>query len=624
MSQYIDIPYGKLREWLVSRHQLPSNSLTLLKGVQATVKQSVAQHYTTSGAKAADAFPRLKDLEVERFLKRRLDSPTASLSSLHYLDSQHILELLLAGPEADQKNFIGLYTSPHIKLWKSITSAYRYKYIFLSELHSDLSQLVSYDAPAIKRAIDLDLKTISDLDKKIKDSASTDVETNATRVYLLQCSKHSIPSAVVVDSSHFSDIQIEMCPSPPSFPCNLYPLCSSAGVAASQLSVLQGLAELAEYYENHLLRYVRSALPDAFSAVTSILKVYGLSLIEYYTAVASESSPASNKGKTVTRGKASAEESCIVEDIFCVSSLVIRAGNVPLKNALRTDKDFAETYRTCCPDIGVEGNTRLGGDVIRVETEGSNEICECSKTGSNSGIIEWNVTENGSAATPEQPFSQNTAVDAQSDSSSSERLLDNHVCRQMLTTELCEMFSFLIHRLSSTSHAVQQMCLEAAQCASTVDLDRLLHAKKDCAYDITHICKTKPQLPSWTDTVGSVEQRLAITMDMIFVWAVICKFLVEKMTAPESLDMFLLESDSKLRMKIVNQLLLLHWNCLKPAYTQRQLQQNKIQLEKQVTDQQNRLGDIRKEVQSMKKECEETVAKLFGKKVRLIGDISRI
>jgi hypothetical protein len=143
----LDIPFGKLIEFLLDRKKLPAGWQDSLKDVQSQVRKFAR----------LDNLPDIAEMHV---LLR---------GSCSYFDCLAVMKLLEDHETASGetvKSMFGAYNSPVLQAWAEIIKTYEKGNTFLGEAARLMIQNTTYEIPALKKASKQDEKQFNDLTRK--------------------------------------------------------------------------------------------------------------------------------------------------------------------------------------------------------------------------------------------------------------------------------------------------------------------------------------------------------------------------------------------------------------------------------------------------------------------------
>lgn len=147
----LEIRYNGIREWLEARNKLPTNWATLLKGLHSITSKAIADNEKCPPP--ADCANYLTEL-------------TRKNQEITYVEVAKYIAILLKTPEAEKKNILGGYSSPHLLRWLKVQKGYLKNNLYLVDAARRLYQNTSFEIPSTKALVDGAEKQIQKLRKR--------------------------------------------------------------------------------------------------------------------------------------------------------------------------------------------------------------------------------------------------------------------------------------------------------------------------------------------------------------------------------------------------------------------------------------------------------------------------
>eukprot|EP01112_Ceratiomyxa_fruticulosa_P008407 TRINITY_DN2178_c0_g5_i1.p1 TRINITY_DN2178_c0_g5~~TRINITY_DN2178_c0_g5_i1.p1 ORF type:complete len:555 (-),score=128.85 TRINITY_DN2178_c0_g5_i1:188-1852(-) len=139
----IDILAPKVIDWLLDRRKLPQNWRKNLQVIRALIEKAKPDL--------------LKNSEIQHYLEK--------VSTINYFHALEIFELLVKSGESEAKTLFGYYANPKLQAWNQIIRAYEKDNIYLGEISQSLLDILTYDIPNLRAAIEENNKAIAACNK---------------------------------------------------------------------------------------------------------------------------------------------------------------------------------------------------------------------------------------------------------------------------------------------------------------------------------------------------------------------------------------------------------------------------------------------------------------------------
>eukprot|EP01113_Clastostelium_recurvatum_P018796 TRINITY_DN2215_c0_g1_i3.p1 TRINITY_DN2215_c0_g1~~TRINITY_DN2215_c0_g1_i3.p1 ORF type:complete len:536 (+),score=118.55 TRINITY_DN2215_c0_g1_i3:36-1643(+) len=153
----IDIHANKLLDFLVDRRKVPSTWRKSVVPIRNMIEAAIQDLPETQGIKSlmntfSSAVP------------GQQHPPT-----FNYFHALRMVDLLKQSGEPETKTLFGSFTSKRMQAWADILKAYEKDDVYLGEASNEFVNMIQYDIPALRKAIDRHAKAATDLDRRAEE-----------------------------------------------------------------------------------------------------------------------------------------------------------------------------------------------------------------------------------------------------------------------------------------------------------------------------------------------------------------------------------------------------------------------------------------------------------------------
>eukprot|EP00743_Colponemidia_sp_Colp-15_P003929 GILK01004239.1.p1 GENE.GILK01004239.1~~GILK01004239.1.p1 ORF type:complete len:595 (+),score=160.00 GILK01004239.1:38-1786(+) len=571
----LDVQYHKLIEWLQVRQKLPQDWQKKLKAARLKLTAAV-----TNAAKISKS---AVQTSVTSFLSEQPEE------NMNYFRAQKVVEMLIQSAEGQEKTLFGNYSSPFIQEWQKVVQGLAKDNLYLAEAAQIMVQNVNYEIPALKKAVSSNDKQIQELNRRQQDLKRTASES--TKKFEEMCKKFQIKGdnfrAELTQLANnlpvlYDEIVSQLQQGGAMRAVEFYrSFVDMLGAKKSEsATLLPYLAYICEFgNESIALKQWRDANPNQPPLDSLLNKPKNSN-------AASDAKESAEAGGAIDWGVGSTSDSTGIDWSISVDDQGTNA------TAAAIDWGGSGDVSTVAVEEGAAIDWSATNDTVETSTDGTAATISWDISANDNPGIVWDMPAGETASggiswdVGDTTTVDNVSVEPAVSAESAQTLFQHTDSRNEILNDLLELETFLQQRLVEMSASDELSFSSQFQAAATI---------------------VKEQ------SIDSVQSYLKVI-----------KQAIKTLMSPQTNQLLMISQSPKFLDRLVSMLQQQSDFASKQLQTATALEKKKDECLRVISVSQSQLEKLVDSVIELKRQVESSMAKLFDRKVHIVGEINKI